>query len=68
MKFPDELVETLYSYKLSNQDINFNAITVVFEIHDEAEVDKNLKQLTSYLNSEGFELLCISEQILDPRQ
>ena len=41
LTFPEDLVKSLYRHKLSNQDINFNALTVVFEVTNNQEFESN---------------------------
>lgn len=59
------MAQTITSFNIRQQDINFNAVLAVFEIKDEKNAARNTAAFSTLLRGEGLEVLSLEIRALD---
>lgn len=59
------MADSITSFNIRQQDINFNAVLAVFEIKDESTASRNVAALATLLRGEGLEVLSLEVRALD---
>lgn len=62
---PRHMADSITSFNIRQQDINFNAVLAVFEIKDESTASRNVAALATLLRGEGLEVLSLEVRALD---
>ena len=59
------MAQSITSFNIRQQDINFNAVMAVFEIKDENTASRNVAALSALLKGEGLEVLSLEIRALN---
>lgn len=62
---PLHMTSSLQAFNITQNDINFNAVFVVFEIKKEKHSARNIGTLLNLLRGEGLEILSLEARALD---
>lgn len=62
---PQSMAQSITSFNIRQQDINFNAVMAVFEIKDENTASRNVAALSALLKGEGLEVLSLEIRALN---